>query len=130
MSKDDRLLIFFAGLGVGVAGTLLFAPASGSELRSRLRNGAGKTGEYLKTQAAALKGPLEEVYAQGKQVFNETVSKGNDALGNLKDKVKDKIDDASDKAQDAAGDVIDKSRDLAHQAGKTMEKGGKRLQDA
>ena len=95
-------------------------------MRSRLRNGAGKTGEYLKNQASALKGPLEEVYAQGKQVLNQTVSKGNDAMSNLKDK----IDDASDKAKDAAGNVIDKSKDLAHQAGKTMEKGGKRLQDA
>ncbi len=115
MSKDNSLLVFFAGLGVGVAATLLFAPASGSELRSRLRNGAGKTGDYLKQQANSIMEPLEDAVTAGKQAFNETVS---NAMSNL----------------NAAGDVIDqsidKSKDLAHQAGKTLEKGGKRLQNA
>jgi hypothetical protein len=56
--------------------------------------------------------------------------KGGSSLSNLKDKVKDKIDDAADSAKKTASKVIDKSKELADKAGKTMEKGGKRLQDA
>lgn len=111
MSKDNSALVFLAGLGVGVAATLLFAPASGSELRSRLRNGAGKTGDYLKQQANSMMEPLEDAVAAGKRAFNETVSNAMSGLN-------------------AASDVFDKSKDLAHQAGKTIEKGGKRLQEA
>jgi hypothetical protein len=50
-------------------------------------------------------------------------------LSNLKDKVKDKIDDAADSTKKTASKVIDQSKDLANKAGKTMEKGGRRLQD-
>jgi len=51
-------------------------------------------------------------------------------MSNLKDKTKKKIDDAADAAKKAADQVIDKSKDVAHSAGKKMEEGGKRLQDA
>ena len=51
-------------------------------------------------------------------------------MSNLKDKTKKKIDDAADAAKKAADQVIDKSKDVAHSLGKTMEKGGKRLQGA
>lgn len=51
-------------------------------------------------------------------------------MSNLKDKTKKKIDDAADAAKKAADQVIDKSKDAAHSAGKKMEEGGKRLQDA
>jgi len=69
LTNDNRLMVFFAGIGLGVAGTLLFAPASGKETRSRIRSGASKTGDYLKQQA-------NTAVEQGKQAFQETVSKG------------------------------------------------------
>jgi hypothetical protein len=53
----------------------------------------------------------------------------SETMSNLKDKTK-KIDDAADAAKKAADQVIDKSKDAAHSAGKKMEEGGKRLQDA
>ena len=51
-------------------------------------------------------------------------------IKNLKEKTNDKIDQAASAAKKAAGDVIDKSKEVAHQAGKKLEEGGKRLQDA
>jgi gas vesicle protein len=65
LTNDNRLMVFFAGIGLGVAGTLLLAPASGKETRSRIRSG----GDYLKQQA-------NTAVEQGKQAFQETVSKG------------------------------------------------------
>jgi hypothetical protein len=51
-------------------------------------------------------------------------------MSNLKEKVKEKIDGASDALKKTSDTAVDKSKDLAHSTGKTMEKGGKRLQDA
>ena len=130
MSKDNSLMMFFAGVGIGVAGTLLLAPSSGREMRSRIRGSANRGGDYLRQQADSWKSSVDDAVAAGQQAFHESVSKGADSVSNLKDKVKDKIDDASERAKDTADNAIDKTRELAHQAGKSMEKGGKRLQDA
>jgi len=43
---------------------------------------------------------------------------------------KQTIDKAADAAKKAADKVAGKSKDVAHSAGKKMEKGGKRLQNA
>jgi hypothetical protein len=51
-------------------------------------------------------------------------------MSGLKDKAKEKIDDAADAVKKAPGKVIDKSKDVAHIAGKKIEKGGERLQNA
>ena len=51
-------------------------------------------------------------------------------MSDLKDKAKEKIDDAADAAKKATEKVADKAKDIAHQGGKKLEEGGKRLQDA
>jgi hypothetical protein len=51
-------------------------------------------------------------------------------MSDLRDKSKKKIDDAANAAKKAAHQVVDKSKDIARSAGKKMEEGGKRLQDA
>jgi len=51
-------------------------------------------------------------------------------MSDMKDKAKQKIDDVADGAKRAADKVVDKSKDVAHIAGKKIEEGGKRLQDA
>jgi hypothetical protein len=50
-------------------------------------------------------------------------------MSNLKDKANDKVDEAAEAIKKTTGKVIDKSKDLAHSAGKSIEKGGKKLQD-
>jgi uncharacterized protein YjbJ (UPF0337 family) len=50
-------------------------------------------------------------------------------MSNLKEKANDKVDQAAEAVKKTTGKVIDKSKDLAHSAGKSIEKGGKRLQD-
>ena len=101
MTTTDRLAIFLTGVGVGVAGALLYAPNTGDDLRKRFAKGA-----------------------------NCVDDKGNQIMSDFKDKVKDKIDDAAVAAKKAAGQVVDKSRDVAHNAGKKVEEAGKKFQDA
>jgi hypothetical protein len=50
-------------------------------------------------------------------------------MSTLKDKAKDKVDAAAKVVKKAGDKAIDKSKDLTHQAGKAVEKGGKRLQE-
>jgi hypothetical protein len=51
-------------------------------------------------------------------------------MGEIKDKAKQKIDEGADAARKAADKVVEKSKDVAHNVGKKLEEGGKRLQDA
>ena len=100
MAQDNSTLIFLAGLGVGVVGTLLFAPWSGEESRTLLKNNAGKARDYLKDKSAA-----------------------------LADVAKDKVEVAGATAKVAQDKAKDKSKDFAHAAGEAMQGGGKRLQE-
>lgn len=51
-------------------------------------------------------------------------------MSGLKDKSKKKIDDAANSAEKVAHHVVDKSKEIARGAGKKIEEGGKRLQNA
>jgi formiminotetrahydrofolate cyclodeaminase len=51
-------------------------------------------------------------------------------VSDLKKKAKEQINDAAKAARRVAGHVADKTKDVAHEAGKKLEKGGKRLQGA
>lgn len=50
-------------------------------------------------------------------------------MSTLKDKAKEKVDVAAKLVKKAGDKAIDKSKDFTHQAGKAVEKGGKRLQE-
>jgi hypothetical protein len=58
----------------------------------------------------------------------ETNERGR-VMSNMKDKAKAKVDEAASAVKKASDKVVDKSKDLTHQAGKAVEKGGKRMQD-
>lgn len=126
--RNDRFVMFVTGLGIGIAGALLLAPQSGAELRSRLRGGADQTKDYLKERVGALSQTVGDTVAQGKQGLSNTLARGRDSMSDLRDKVKEKVRDAADVAEKAGDKVVGKSKDLAHDAGRKMEEGGKRLQ--
>jgi gas vesicle protein len=68
---------FLAGLGVGAAIGILYAPQSGSETREVLRARAEEGREYVKTRA-------RDVRSQA----SEWVDKGRDVVGQQKDQFK------------------------------------------
>jgi hypothetical protein len=51
-------------------------------------------------------------------------------MSDLKNRAKEKIDEGADAAKKATDQVVDKTKDVAHNVGKKMKEGGKRLQDA
>ncbi len=64
MARDNSndIVWFLAGMALGVTAGLLFAPQSGEETRTQLRNAARRGGERLKEQT-------EHVYSQGRDLF-------------------------------------------------------------
>ena len=50
-------------------------------------------------------------------------------MNNMKDQAKAKMDEAASAIKKTSAKVADKTKDLTHQAGKAIEKGGKRMQD-
>ena|ERR1700679_2269711 len=106
-TNTDRMTIFLAGVGIGVAGAILLAPQSGQETRRRIKKSAQDTADFLTNQADAF--------------TRSTAERITDTKQNLSNKF--------DAATDTTNAIVDKSRDIAHTVGKKMEQGGKRLQD-
>lgn len=74
MDKGSSFGAFLAGLGVGVAVGMLFAPKTGGETREIIKNKAGEGKEYLKQRSNELRDQAGEL-----------IEKGKDALGRQKE---------------------------------------------
>ena len=121
---------FLAGLGVGIVATVLLVPEAGRKTRNRIGGIAGRAADALKTRTRNLRGTAESLLQEGKSTWKNQEVKRRETMSDLKDKANEKIDDAAAAAKKAAGKVVDTSKDVAHSAGKKLEEGGKRLQDA
>ena len=73
-SNSNGFLWFLAGLGVGAAAGVLYAPRSGNETREALRSKAEEGREYMRNRA-------ENARSQA----NEWVDRGKDMLSQQKD---------------------------------------------
>ena len=80
--RTTELYCFLGGLGVGLAGGILFAPHSGAGMRDRIRRKADETRdlvsatsdegrEYLKRQGARLVDQTNEFIERGKRIVND-----------------------------------------------------------
>lgn len=76
--RDGNSLVWFlAGLGVGAAVGLLYAPQSGSETREAIRARAEEGRDYMKTRAR-----------DARNQASEWVDKGKDVVGQQKEQFK------------------------------------------
>jgi hypothetical protein len=112
MAKHDGFPILMAGIGIGVAATLLMT-------NRKLRTGVSKS---LSNGSQRLAGAVSNPDA--------TWKRGEKTMSDIKYKLKNKIDDAAGASKKVVDKVVDKSRVAAHKAGEHLEQGGKRLQDA
>ena len=71
---------FLAGLGVGAAGALLYAPASGGETRQRIRDTASSGSQAIRDRADTLKQQANEVLDRGAQVVDRAKREVTDAV--------------------------------------------------
>lgn len=79
MSDRDgsSILWFLAGVGIGTAVGVLYAPRSGSQTREVLRAKADEGREYVRNRAQ-----------EAKEQANEWVDKGRDAVNQQKEQVR------------------------------------------
>jgi gas vesicle protein len=71
MSDDNSFLWFLAGLGVGAAVGVLFAPQSGSETRDTLRTKAGEGREYVSESARKAREQASDLVDKGREVAKQ-----------------------------------------------------------
>jgi gas vesicle protein len=72
---------FLAGLGVGIAVGMLFAPKTGDETREIIKTKAGEGKEYLKQRSTEIRDQASEL-----------IEKGKEALGRQKETIADAMD--------------------------------------
>jgi hypothetical protein len=116
LRKLDYLASFMAGVGIGVAASLLMSPNGGDNSPNRSRG----TGRHL--------GDSQKEGAENPGVSPKPGAERK-TNGRSKDKAKQqKTEVAAVGAKKTADRIIDKSKDVAHSAGTKMER--KRLRNA
>lgn len=79
--KDDNNLAWFvAGLALGVAGAILFAPRSGQETRESLAKTAARGREFANRKRQEAEELGREVLEHGREAATETVRAGKEIL--------------------------------------------------
>lgn len=79
---DDLRAItwFLAGMGVGAAVALLYAPQSGKETRRMIGRGAERSKDYLEDQATRLRERGKDLYDKGRDVAREVGEEASDLI--------------------------------------------------
>ena len=80
MDKGGWLGAFLAGLGLGVAIGMLFAPKSGDETRDLIKTKAGEGKDYLRQRSAELRDQAGELIEKGKEALGRQKETLADAM--------------------------------------------------
>jgi gas vesicle protein len=80
-SGSSGILWFLAGLGIGAAVGVLYAPKSGRETREDIQKYAQEGGVYVKDRAK-----------QYKEQANQWVEKGKDVVSQQKDQIRNAVE--------------------------------------
>lgn len=87
---DDLRAItwFLAGMGVGAAVALLYAPKSGKETRKLIARGAERSRDYLEDTAERLRDRGKDLYDRGRDVARDA----RDAVRDIGEEASDLVD--------------------------------------
>jgi len=108
LRKFEHIASFWAGLGIGLAASVLVAPEAGGKTRNRIRDIASRAGDVLRKRAQDLGEEARDVLEANKLTPRE--EERSEPMSDLKDKAKKKIDDSADAAKKATCQVVDKSQ--------------------
>jgi len=130
LRKINPLAPFLIGFGLGITASVLLAPKAGRNTRNRIRGVTRVVGEGLKERAENLCDEAADVLSGRTMTDRNEEVGGKKTLNDIEDKAKEMIGDVADGGKNAADKVVDESKDFAQSAGKKMEEGEKRIQDA
>jgi gas vesicle protein len=89
--SGDKLVYFLIGAGIGAITALLFAPKSGSELRSDIADVTKKGLDYARDTGREVGERATEYYQTGVERATELGTRGKEAVSDLTDRGKDLI---------------------------------------
>jgi gas vesicle protein len=98
--SGDKLVYFLIGAGIGAVTALLFAPKSGSELRSEIADATKKGLDIARDTSRDVSERATEYYQTGIERAQDLSARGREAVQDLGDRSKDLIN--RQKAQFAA----------------------------
>lgn len=130
LRKNEHVGTFLVGFGMGAVTSVLLASDTARKTRRRIRSVVKSAKGAVTKRAEAVAYAAREAFEEGQRKWTDGRKERNRTMSNLKDKAKEKIDHVADAAKKVTDQAADKATDLAHKAGKKMEQGGKRLQDA
>ena len=84
-----KVSYFVAGLGIGAAIALLFAPQSGEETRKRIAEKAQDGKDYVTAKSRDIRKQAEELVDQGKDLVSKQKARLADALESGKQVARD-----------------------------------------
>ena len=87
----DKLVYFLVGAGIGAITALLFAPKTGSELRSEIADATRKGLDKARDTGREIGERASEVYQTGVERASDLTTKGKEAVSELTDRGKDMI---------------------------------------
>ena len=99
-NNGDKLIYFLIGAGIGAITAMLFAPKSGSELRSDIADATRKGLDYARDTGRDFGERAQEYYQTGVERASDRSARGRDAVTDFTQRGKDMIN--NQKAQFAA----------------------------
>ena len=99
-NNGDKLIYFLIGAGIGAITAMLFAPKSGSELRSDIADATRKGLDYARDTGRDFGERAQEYYQTGVERASDLSARGRDAVTDFTQRGKDMIN--NQKAQFAA----------------------------
>jgi gas vesicle protein len=79
-SVATKVGYFVAGVGIGAAVALLFAPLSGEQTRKRIVEKTEEGKKYVASKSRELRQQAEEIVDQGKELVNKQKERLTDVL--------------------------------------------------
>ncbi len=88
-SVGTKISFFVAGLGIGTAVALLFAPQSGEETRKQIKEKAQDGTDFVAAKGREIRKQAEGLVDQGKDMVSKQKARLADALESGKQTVRD-----------------------------------------